>query len=104
MNPRNLIVGNNYYILGFHDKRLRIPFIQTLIFVGKKSLRSEEGGDSNYWCFQNPLYQDDPNAVTDAQEGQDRSKIHCITEKDLSDLLDLQGLVGELGKLQETDH
>jgi len=80
--PSELVPGNCYFLIGYHDDDLKIPFIQTFLFEGVEVM----DGGTRRWLFEDPGSSEDPArwAFDDTQ---------------LYQLLDLQGLRRELGAL-----
>jgi hypothetical protein len=77
--PETLIVGNCYYLFGFHDKDLLFPCIQTLVYVGVDD--DPEGG--RYW-----LFRELPEQTSAANE----QELIGIEEDNLDEVLELPDL------------
>ena len=81
--------GETYFRLTYPDARMCLPQIETLVFIGKNL-----GDESDAWYFE---FADSyaRSASFTLQHGAER-KVCIVTEHDLSEMLDLAGLVGEL--------
>jgi hypothetical protein len=83
--PDELVRGNCYFLLNYHDDELLIPAVQTLLF---HSLETWEDG-SRRWLFLDP----------ENSEESESNVPYAFADADLARLLDIQGLRRELGAL-----
>lgn len=90
------VEGRTYFMLGFYDRALSIPMIQTYIFVKKKK-RSEMGKEGqDIWYFEQPKTEPGPEDSRDNT----KSLLLQVDEKTIHDFLDLDGLIGELERFR----
>jgi len=90
--PRDLAPGNCYFLLNYFDTDLIIPSVQTLIYVGTDK---DENGDT-MWLFREPVA---AVAETDPREIEDESPLVAFFRHSLYQILELNGLIRELGGL-----
>lgn len=90
--PRDLVPGNCYFLLNYFDSDLIIPSVQTLTFVGRDK---DENGDT-MWLFREPV---DTAAETDPPASEDESPLVAFFRHSLYQILELNGLIRELGGL-----
>src|SRR5262245_42099530 len=82
--PEELIPGNCYFLVGFHDRDLLFPYISTLTYVER-----EEDKQSGYsWLFREPREDLSPDA-----KGDERSELIALKDDQLHQIVDLRGLV-----------
>lgn len=87
-----LEVGKNYFLLGYYDRDLSVPFVEAYFFLGK-NLFPDDVGD--YWFFQNAQPFLDGVTVSTEAECEQAGVIRVPTEG-LADFVDWQGLIDEL--------
>lgn len=87
----NLREGDLYFRLTFSDPRMCYPAVETFVFVGK-NLSDEDTEDTWYFQF-SADYAANGSIRKGAPAGQ---RVTLATQRDLNDMLDLDGLVQEL--------
>jgi hypothetical protein len=92
--PRDLIPGNCYFFLNYFDSDLVIPFVQTVIFEGTDN---DENGET-MWLFREPIA---PATEADSPAGEEESPRVAFFSHSLYQILDLNGLIRELGGLTD---
>jgi hypothetical protein len=92
--PRDLIPGNCYFFLNYFGSDSVIPFVQTLIFEGTEN---DENGDP-MWLFREP---DGLATGSDSPVSEDESPRVGFSSRSLYQILDLNGLIRELGALAD---
>jgi len=90
--PRDLIVGNCYFLLNYFGSGLIVPSIQTLIYAG--TYQDTQGGSE--WLFREPGWS--PEDGDDASPA-DNSPLVAFHADSLYQVLELKGLIRELGGL-----
>ena len=93
--PDELIVGNCYFMVGFHDQDLLFPYVTTLKFL--RCDRDEDG--KRLWLFENPS--DMPE--TDQAGSQAAEEVVGFDDEQLYQILDFPGLEQELSAIA-VDH
>ena len=83
--------GEVYYRLTFPDAGLLYPQVETFVLVGK-NLSDQDTEDTWYFQFVDSYAKDGPILKS---KGSDR-KVCLATRRDLSDMLNLAGLIKEL--------
>ena len=53
VEENELVEGQCYFLILYHDKDLRIPDIRTMIFIGK-NIDQDEKSKKDLWFFQDP--------------------------------------------------
>jgi hypothetical protein len=93
--PDELVVGNCYFTVKFHDRDLLFPYVSTLKFLG---CESDEAG-KRLWLF------DDPTDMPDSEEAQsqDAEAVLGLEDEHLYQVLDFHGLQRELAAVA-VDH
>ncbi len=90
--PSELIPGNSYFMVNYYEgPALVIPAVYTYLFVGRE--KDDDGHD--VWIFREPPSPQDPEANT----GPDDEILMQFDENSLYQILDLRGLIRELGGL-----
>jgi hypothetical protein len=92
--PRDLVPANCYFLLNYFDSDLVIPSIQTLTFVGTDK---DENGET-MWLFREPVA---TAPETDHQASEDESPLVAFSRQSLYQILELNGLIRELGGLTD---
>ena len=87
--PETLVPGNCYFSVGFYDREMRLPIIQTLVFV--KIEPDADGG--RLWLFAVPPEPSGPDAAEEDSEPQER---WAFPDEQLGGLLDVEGLMAWL--------
>lgn len=54
IDPESLKVGQCYFMVSYLDNSMRIPEIETYIYVGKNLYPEDGNNGRNFWYFQNP--------------------------------------------------
>lgn len=90
----NLKVGDCYFHLGYYDRNLSIPFVDTYFFIGK-NLFSEVDYDS--WFFQSPP-QFLEGRVANTLDNCEEAGIFVVPVDGLEDFVDWNGLISELSE------
>src|SRR5690242_20557764 len=85
--PDELIAGNCYFTVGFHDKNLLFPYVSTLKF-----LRCDIGENGQrLWLF------DDPGLLDGDSDGHE--EVLGMNDDQLYQVLDFPGLLRELNAI-----
>ena len=87
-----LQVGKCYFHLGYYDKNLAFPFIETYFFLGK-NLFPDVGFDA--WFFQEAPHFLGSNTPMSLDACEQNGVIH-VPSHGLQDFMDWQGLIDEL--------
>lgn len=82
-----------YFRLGYYDRNLSVPFIETFFFLGKGMF--EAADDS--WFFQHAQYYLERASANTIQECE-RAGIIELSSDDLEDIVDWDGLISELAE------
>ncbi len=90
--PRDLIVGNCYFLLNYFGSGLIVPSIQTLIYAGT----DQDDQGASEWLFREP--DGSPEDGNDASPA-DNSPLVAFHADSLYQVLELKGLIRELGGL-----
>jgi hypothetical protein len=80
-----------YFRLGYYDRNLSVPFIETLFFLGRGLFEAADDG----WFFQhaqNYLRQDSAGTIEECE----RAGVIVLCFDDLEDIVDWEGLISEL--------
>ena len=85
------IVGDVYFRVKYADHPKKFPLCESLLFIGK-NLSDEDTEDVWYFQFADSCAKQGPILET---SGGDR-RVACLTENELTDMLDDQGLLAEL--------
>ena len=93
----SFVIGQCYFLVGYHDRNFKLLFIDTYIFIG----HGDDGGSSSdYWYFQ--------SAQSFAERGQmnphdeaDEGHIILMRKDNLDGITDWSGLMAELTATQE---
>jgi hypothetical protein len=95
-----LIEGERYFLVWYYDEEMRIPDIETHIFVGKNVFSEPDAPGQDAWYFQDP---DSYVKLGIFSSIQDKSKCQLLkADKDtLESLYDLDGLIQELAERAE---
>lgn len=83
--------GEVYYRLTFPDVSLRYPSVETFVFLGK-NLSGDDNEDTWYFQFANDYGRF--GSVLETEQGDRR--VCCVSGQDVSDLLDMTGLIDAL--------
>jgi len=97
MNEKKLIKGNHYYRVGFYDQKLTIPYITTLIYIGKNLRPDDNKPTIDKWYFQDPESYLAHGAFTDFKEKIER-KVYIYETLKL--IYDDQSLIDRMKLLQ----
>ncbi len=94
--PSELIPGNCYFMVNFYESspHLVVPSVHTYLFVGRETHDGQP-----LWIFREP-----PSARPPEAEAQGEEEEECLTafeERQLYQILDLQGLIQELTGLTD---
>ena len=82
-----------YFRLGYYDRNLSVPFIETLFFLGRGMFEAADDG----WFFQhaqNYLRHDSARIIEESE----RAGIVELSSDDLEDIVDWDGLISELAE------
>ena len=91
--PEDLVPGNCYFGLGYLDRELLLPTIETLVYVGQE-VDSDTG--VSLWKFQYPQFERDP---PEPDAGRNSPEFLVVPEEQLPSVLDLPGLILRLQEL-----
>jgi len=93
MRPAELVVGNCYFSVGYQDRDLLVPSIQTILYVGTEH---DPDDDRRLWLFREPQA-----TVPDAGENgaDEEAALWAFPDEQLHTILDLAGLRGVLEEL-----
>lgn len=87
-----LEVGKTYFRLGYYDRNLSVPFLDTYVFVGKNLFKI---GEVDHWFFQTAqLYLE--GALASTLDECEEKGILGVPYESLDDLVDWDGLINEL--------
>lgn len=94
MKSDELVLEQTYFMLGYYDRALRIPFIQTYIYIG---MNIYGGNAEPSWFFQEAesFVAKGSAAHHSAGVGDD---LVAITEESLSNFVSWSGLISELSE------
>lgn len=94
MRPDELAVEQTYFLLGYYDRELRIPFIQTYIYLGMNIFGKS---DENFWFFQEAgSFVSSGSAIHRREEGDD--DLMSVSSDGLSNFVSWSGLIAELNE------
>ena len=94
MKPDELALEQTYFMLGYYDRALRIPFVQTYIYLGLNILGKT---DADYWFFQEAGSFVSAGSAVHRTAGVDEDII-SVTEDGLSNFVSWSGLIAELSE------
>lgn len=103
INPKDLISGKVYFLLGFYHPKLSIPMIHTYIFIGKNVFRDREDTSKDEWIFQDPESYIEYGCFLDLSENQKKKiepEIICFNEDTIQSIYDLNELISKLKELK----
>ena len=94
-----IIIGNTYYLIGYFDNNLKIPDVETYIYVGKNVLPSDKNSNGDSWYFQ------DPSSFLSKgyfYENQNKEGFDIVRadEETLETIFDVSGLINELSDIE----
>ena len=91
--PETLQPGKPVFLLGYHDREMRLPFVEPFVFLG---VQEPDGGSTARWYFQRAAASL-RNAITDLNTagGDD---VLTVDRDGLATLVDWAGLVAELAE------
>lgn len=46
------VVGETYFLLGYYDEKLRLPFVKSFVFVGQSCDTAGDASGGMLFCFQ----------------------------------------------------
>lgn len=87
--PTELIPGNCYFSLGFYDRDLLLPMIDTLVFVGHE----DDAEHGRTWLFKEP---ESGANIDGTAESTDPQALHAFTDRQLHEILDFPALLRTL--------
>jgi hypothetical protein len=94
--PHELVPGNCYFLLNYHDDDLKVPAIDTYIF--EREAEAENG--ERRWLFRDPQsYSTGDDSQLGEEQQPDAPVLMAIHEDQLYQILDLAGLIKSLGTL-----
>lgn len=94
----DLIQGSCYFLVWYYDDDLRIPDIETYIFIGKNVLPSDKEDDER-WYFQNPESYLKKGSFIKTNDGSDCG-VFRTDQETLETIYDLEGLIGTLAEIK----
>lgn len=89
--PNDLIPGNCYFLVGYHDRDLLIPSVETLIF---RRTEEDDNGE-RIWLFE------EPGCSDDSDDGTEPEPMLAIRDDMLYQVLDFDGLLLTLKEVSE---
>lgn len=95
MRPTELVVGNCYFSVGYQDRDLLVPSIQSFLYVGSEH---DEEESRRLWLFREPRLPPTPGQT---HEVEDEPAVWAFPDEQLHSILDLAGLIRTLGELAE---
>ena len=99
INGRNLLVGRAYFIAGYCDEDMRVPDIDTYIFIGKNMADGDDNRNQDSWYFQTPSSYFAEGIITEIK-GNVEDKILLLGSDVLDMVYDLEGLIEFLNNLK----
>jgi hypothetical protein len=96
MKSDALIVDQTYFLLGYHDRAFRFPFVKTFIYLGRDICGK---GSEPCWCFQDATSFVHMGSAVHRTNGMEDALL-LATEDCLSNFVSWSGLVGELSENQ----
>jgi hypothetical protein len=94
--PESLIPGNCYFSVHFYDNDLRLPMIDTLVYVGQE-IDQDEG---RLWLFKEP---ESPSSPDEQDVAPEPPALIGFSDKQLHDIVDFDGLIQRLREIA-ADH
>lgn len=94
LEGKDLIEGNCYFALFYHDKDLKVPDIRTFIYVGESSEAESNDSNSKWWSFV------DAESYL-SSDASNKNKIQRFDNESLFSIFDLGGLIDELSRNKE---
>lgn len=87
---KELIIGVPYYLVGFADRGLTVPFVSTYVYIGIGALDS---ATKDRYCFQDPSsYFAELGDKLDSAESEEPDYV-VLTEDSLDMVADKEGLI-----------
>jgi hypothetical protein len=87
-----LEVGTTYFRLGYYDRNLSVPFVETYVFVGINLFKIDE---VDHWFFQSAQMYLGGLLASTLDECEEKG-ILAVPHEMLEDLVDWDGLINEL--------
>lgn len=93
----SLTPGQPVFLLGYHDREMRLPFLEAYVFLG---VRTQDEVQSERWCFQQAeAYLRSP--IESIEAAQSREGVLYADKEGLGTMVDWIGLVAELAERLE---
>ena len=99
VNDNELVIGRCYFLISFLDEEMRIPEIETYIYIGKNLISESDVSDESGWYFQDPesYLKHGPFKSTRKNLGRD---VVCVDENTLDLFCELPVLISRLSKIR----
>lgn len=99
----NYEIGKTYYSFGFHDRELKLPKIESWIYLGSEiNIYGDQEGRREYVCFQDAESYAEYGLYTGhGDHYPEDMKVVVISQREDDDesMIDIMSLVDELGAL-----
>lgn len=86
--PETLVAGNCYFSVGFYDRDLLLPMIDTLVYVGQE----DDSENGRMWLFKQPESASAPDEVGSPEP----PTMVAFSDSQLHEIVDFDGLVERL--------
>ena len=98
MKPNELSKEQRYFFMTFYDKKLKIPKIKTVIYIGKNLLTEKKYSKKDEWYFQDAGSFLESGSFLHMTKGEER-EVFALEKRDLSSIYDMDGLIDKLKKI-----
>lgn len=97
MAKRKFEKGRCYFLVGYHDRQFKLPFVQTYVFVGTKKTNNLSG-EPDVWLFQDvqSFSKYGERHMSDESDGTD---VMALDQDGLETILDSEMLSREFERL-----
>ena len=101
IDGQNLHIGKAYFIAGYCDGGMRVPDIETYIFIGKNMAEEDSNRNQDSWYFQTPESYFSDGIITEIK-GNIKDKVLLLGSDVLDMVYDLDGLIVFLNSLKNS--
>ncbi len=98
VNDNELVIGRCYFLISFLDEEMRIPEIETYIYIGKNLISESDVSDESGWYFQDPESYLSVGQFDSSRKDIARDVMR-VDDHTLDLLCDLPGLIRRLSKI-----
>lgn len=96
---RDFVIGTCYFILSYYDNDMRIPLIDTYIYVDLNILENSDQNEEDFWYFQDPDSYNEQGHYSTAKV-KSSITLTCVARESLEMLIDVQEVIRRLERLK----